>query len=77
MRIVLEDIHKTAFRTQFGLYDYLVMPFGLTNALVTFNRLMNIIFRRHHSYTGVFFDDIIVYCKTLSTKSICQKSFKS
>ncbi|MCO5563944.1 hypothetical protein L7F22_017596 [Adiantum nelumboides] len=65
IRIVPEDIHKTAFRTTFGLYEFLVMPFGLTNALATFNRMMDRIFRPHHSYTGVFFDDIIVYSKTL------------
>ncbi|MCO5587867.1 hypothetical protein L7F22_041819 [Adiantum nelumboides] len=65
IQIVPEDIHKTAFRTTFGLYEFLVMPFGLTNAPATFNRMMERIFRVHRAYTGVFFDDIIVYSKSL------------
>ena len=65
IRIVPDDIHKTAFCTQFGLYKFVMMPFGLNNAPATFNRLMEKIFCKHSAYIGVFFDDIIVHSHTL------------
>ena len=58
-----EDKHKTAFRTQHGLYQFKRMPFGLSDAGSTFQRMANTIFQDliHKGVILVYLDDILIH----------------
>jgi hypothetical protein len=65
MKIRPEDIHKTAFVTRYGQYEYTIVSFGLTDAPAYFMNMMNKVFMDElDKCVVVFIDDILVFSKT-------------
>ena len=65
IRILQDDIPKTAFRTPFGLYQWKLLSFGLTDAPATFQAMMNNVFRDVlGKFVLVYLDDILVFSQT-------------
>ncbi|XP_052490816.1 uncharacterized protein LOC105793356 [Gossypium raimondii] len=65
LRVKEGDVHKMAFRTRDGHYEFLVMSFGLTNALAIFMNLMDQVFQPYlDQFIVDFLNDILVYSKT-------------
>jgi len=64
LRIKLDDIPNTAFRTRYGHYEFTVMPFGLTNTPAAFMDLMNRVFKPYlDNFVVVFINGIHIYSK--------------
>jgi hypothetical protein len=64
LKIRESNIPKTAFRTRYGLYEYIVMSFGLTNAPAYVMCLMNKVFMEYlDKFMVVFIDDILIFSK--------------
>jgi hypothetical protein len=62
IRIAEGDEWKTAFRTRYGLFEYLVMPFGLCNAPGTFQAIINkVLHELLDQGVIVYIDDMLIY----------------
>ena len=62
IRIKEGDEWKTAFRTRYGLFEYLVTPFGLTGAPATFQRYINSTLQEYlDEFVSAYIDDILIY----------------
>ena len=62
IRIAEGEEWKTAFRTRYGLFEWLVLPFGLTGAPASFQRFINWVLREYlDEFVSAYLDDIIIY----------------
>ena len=62
-----ESQKYTAFTTDLGTFVYTVMPQGLKNAPGTCQKLLNIVLRGMHKFSGSLLDDIVIFDKDPET----------
>ena len=62
IRVAEGDEWLTAFRTRFGLFEWLVTPFGLANAPSTFQRYINHVLQEYlDDFVSAYVDDILIF----------------
>lgn len=62
IRVAVGDEWKTAFRSRYGLFEWLVTPFGLANAPSTFQKYINYALRGYlDEFCSAYVDDILIY----------------
>jgi len=62
IRIAKGQEWMTAFRTRYGLFEWMVTPFGLANAPSTFQRYINWALRDYlDEFCSAYVDDILIY----------------
>jgi len=62
IRVTEGDEWKTAFRTRFGLFEWLVTPFGMANSPSTFQRYINWTLREYlDEFCSAYLDDVLIY----------------
>ncbi len=61
--VELDDIHKMAITTPFGLFKFTCMPFGHRNAAQTFQRFIDTVLRGLHFCYG-YVEDLLIASKT-------------
>ena len=61
-----DDIHKTIFKTSFGLYEWIIMSQGFYNTPAIFQRYMNYILREYiGKFCAVYQDDIVIFSNSM------------
>ncbi|KAB2111391.1 hypothetical protein AG0111_0g1936 [Alternaria gaisen] len=62
IRVAEGDEWKIAFRTRFGLFEWLVTPFGMANSPSTFQRYINWTLREFlDDFCSAYLDDVLIY----------------
>lgn len=71
VRMAFGHEFKMAFKTRYGLFEYLMMPFGLTNASTQFQAHMQYIFSDLLDiFVVIYLDDILIFSKKLEEHQV-------
>ena len=62
VRVNPRDVHKTAFATHLGQYEFFHMPYGLKMAPQTFQQILNTVFSEYlYQWLIIYIDDCVIW----------------